>query len=57
MSKAKRAALLVKRAYGADVYLIGSLARGRTHARSDVDFFVCGVFFFGVSKTRSLSVL
>jgi predicted nucleotidyltransferase len=44
MSKAKRAATLVKRAYGADVYLFGSLARGRTHARSDVDLLVCGVF-------------
>lgn len=42
--KAREAATLVKREYGANVYLFGSLAKGRVHARSDVDLLVCGYF-------------
>lgn len=42
--KAREAATVVKREYGANVYLFGSLARGRVHARSDVDLLVCGSF-------------
>lgn len=42
--KAKMAAELVKREYGADVYLFGSLAENRVHARSDVDLMICGAF-------------
>lgn len=42
VSKAKEAAALVKREYGVDVYLFGSLVEGRMHAGSDVDLLVCG---------------
>lgn len=44
IEKARKVAVSLKQKHGAEVYLFGSLVRGRVHGRSDIDLLVCGNF-------------
>lgn len=44
IEKAKKAAASLNQKHGAEVYLFGSLAKGRVHGRSDIDLLVYGNF-------------